>query len=137
MRLLRWLISQIARWVNGNVFCPGYAMPLSDKIDLVLDHPGPTSYANTAVFSTSGEVLNASDYGIGGIEMVAHMDLTGDGLYYVKAVFQDGAGNNLQSAATGASAKYVLHWYVAATNAEVANGTNLNSSFIRLNIRGV
>lgn len=117
------LVAYLARWAN--TFCPGYDMPVSDKIEIIFDHTGPTSYTNTGVFSTSGETVNASDLGVGGIEMLLPNTATGDGLYFVRVV------PNVQSATSGVIGNPTVHWYVLSSGAEVANGTNLSASAIR------
>jgi hypothetical protein len=92
---------------------------------------GPTSYVNTGTFTTAGQVINASDFGLGGIESIQPMGLTNDSVYTVLIALTP------QSANSGASKQATIHWFVQATGAEVANAVDLSASFIRLRIRGV
>jgi hypothetical protein len=122
----------------------GYPIQVSEKIDLVIDHDGPASYVNTGTFNTSGEQLNASDFGLGGIEYIEIDGISSDGLNYVYPI--PGAtitgAVNLQPAPgpqqPGAAVQTViLHWYVLSTNVEVANTVNLSGKYVRMRIRGV
>lgn len=113
-----------------NKFLPGYSQPMGAKIEIIVDHDGPASYNNTGTFATSGETINAIDFGIGGFETVDANSLSSDGLNYV---WIDLIGDGPGIACIGA----VLHWYVASSNLEVANAVNLSGKSIRLQIRGV
>ena len=119
----------------ANRFLDGYSLPIGDKIEIVVDHDGPASYVNTATFATSGEVINASDFGIGGFELVQVDALSNDGLNYAYVVLSG------QSTSTGVKGtlgtQATIHWFVVATGVEVANAVNLSTKSIRLQIRGV
>jgi hypothetical protein len=114
----------------GNNFLAGYASPFADKIELVFDHAGPASYVNSGTFNTSGDIINASDLGIGGIEYVDIDGLSSDNLDYIWVEYRGGGYGN-------ALASVVLHWFVLATAAEVANGVNLSAKTVRVKVRGV
>lgn len=114
----------------ANRILPGYLMNLGAKIEMVIDHDGPASYNNTGTFNTSGDIINASDLGIGGIEDVNSDGLSSDNLDFVWLEFRNGGNGN-------ALPFIVLHWYVLSTNVEVANAQNLSAKSIRLRIRGV
>jgi hypothetical protein len=117
----------------ANRILPGYVNVIGDKYEVILDRDGPASYVNTGTFATSGDVLYASDFGLGGFEVVQADALSSDGLNF-GWIFLPG-----QSTSVGGNAvpTAVIHWYVLATNAEVANGVALNTKSIRLQIRGV
>lgn len=114
----------------SNLFLPGYLQPVGAKLESFVDHSGPVSYNNTGTFLTSGETINAHDYGLGGFEMIIPQGLSGDGLYTAQIELV------AQSGKSGASASAVIHWFTA-NSTEVANATDLHASFIRLLIRGV
>jgi hypothetical protein len=118
-----------------NRVIPGYTQPVGAKYELIVDHDGPASYNNTGTFATSGEVLNASDFGFGGFETVDPQGLSSDGLNYVwiQLPNQSTSADNIGNAVPTCR----IHWYVAATNAEVANTVNLAGKSIRLQIRAV
>jgi hypothetical protein len=117
----------------ANRILPGYLMPVGEKLELVVDHDGPASYVNTGTFSSSGEIINASDFGLGGFELCQIDALSSDGLNYGYVVL------NGQSTSVGGNAvpTATIHWYVLATNVEVANAQNLSTKSLRLQIRGV
>ena len=119
----------------ANRFLDGYVLQVADKLEIVVDHDGPASYVNTNTFATSGEVINASDFGLGGFELVQVDALSSDGLNYAYVVLSG------QSTSTGVKGtlgtQATIHWYVLSTNVEVANAVNLSTKSIRLQIRGV
>jgi hypothetical protein len=81
---------------------------------------GPASYANTGTNATSGDVIvfpRFQNY----IDLVLG-DFSVSGTYYVHA----------QQATVGARPAWRLRWYVAATNAEVANLVNLSAEQIQI-----
>jgi hypothetical protein len=104
-------------------------MQVGDKIEIVADHDGPASYVNG-----TGETIYASDFGIGGFELVQIDALSNDGLNYAYTTItgQSTAGN-----VGNAVPSVTLRWFVVATGLEVANGIALNTKSIRLQIRGV
>jgi hypothetical protein len=113
----------------------GYPAPYCDKIETVVDHDGPASYNNTGTFATSGETINASDFGLGGFELVQVDALSSDGLNYAYVIL---TGQSITGANKGnVGVQAVIHWYVLLTNVEVANAINLSGKSIRLQIRGV
>lgn len=122
----------------------GYPMPTGDKYDHVVDHDGPASYVGSGGFSVQGEQINAADFGLGGFEYIECDDVSSDGLNYLQIVLGAtiAGATNLQPAPSaqqpGAAVQTaVLHWYVLATNTEVANAVNLSGKYVRLRIRGV
>lgn len=119
----------------ANRILPGYVAPMGNKYELIVDHDGPTSYNNTGTFSTSGETINAADFGLGGIDFVDVEDLSSDGVNTGAAllVAQSTIAGNIGNAVTS----FVLHWFVQAGGAEVANAVNLSTKSLRLKIRGV
>jgi hypothetical protein len=121
-----------------NRIMPGYINQLGDKMELVVDHDGPASYNNTGTFSTSGETINAADLGLGGFELVQIDALSSDGLNYGYVVLSNQSTSSTpQGVGANAVPSAVIHWYVLATNVEVANAVNLSTKSLRLQIRGV
>ena len=116
----------------ANRILDGYSMPIGDKIEIIVDHDGPASYVGGAA---GGETINASDFGLGGFELVQVDALSNDGLnsVYVTLNSQSTSNANKANAVTSAT----LRWFVVATAAEVANGVALNTKSVRLQIRGV
>lgn len=107
----------------------GYMNQVGDKLEVIVDHDGPASYANPTPFTANGEVINASDFGLGAFEVVDPMGLSSDQLNTVLCVVGDGSGK--------AATTCRIHWFVQSTGAEVANAVNLSGKSIRLQIRGV
>jgi hypothetical protein len=109
----------------ANTVLAGYVTSISDKYEIIVDHTGPVSY------TTGGETINASDFGIGGFETVAVHALSSPGLNGVAVIFSTTA------APTGAAVKTVkLKWFTSATMVTEASG-NLSAQTVRLQIRGV
>lgn len=121
----------------GNTILPGYVMPLSrSKYILHFDRTGPASYVRvvTGTVPSGGDVLNASDLGMGGFDNVdTMMDTTGQ--FYAQAIPIGGDnGNAVQS--------IIFKWFSAVTatvggqaqtqGAEAAAGTNLSTFSIRV-----
>ena len=124
---------------------PGYPQPVGEKYEWVGDIDGQASYNNTGTFATSGQQINAADFGFGGIEYVECDDLSLDGVNAVQvALGATTAGATNLSTAPGSgqpanpATTAVLHWYTTASSAtEVSNTTNLSTKAVRLRIRFV
>jgi hypothetical protein len=114
----------------ANRILPGYLAYVGDKIEITIDHDGPASYNNTGTFNTSGDIINASDLGLGGFEDVNSDGVSSDGLNYAFVEYRNGGSGN-------AIPFVVVHWFVLATNVEVANAQNLSTKSLRLRLRGV
>lgn len=116
----------------ANRILPGYMMPNGAKYDLIVDHDGPSSYAGGA---SGGETINASDFGLGGIETIEIPMLSNDSLTSAIATLtgQSISTGNIGNAVTQAKIRY----FVVATGAEVANAVDLSAKSFRLQIRGV
>jgi hypothetical protein len=126
----------------------GYVAPNdAGKYDLLVDHDGPASYNNTGTFGTSGDQINASDFGLGGFEDIGADTLTSDNVNeVVVALGATTAGANNLSPTLPAppgpvAVTAVLHWYTGIRGiggtTEVTNATNLSTKFIRLRIVAV
>ena len=123
----------------------GYPQQVGEKIEAIVDIDGPSSYGNTGTFATSGQQINASDFGLGGFEMIGTDNLSADGVNAVQIVLGATVAGTKDIATAppagspGDVAKTaVIHWYTTpASSAEVANGTNLSGKYVRLQIRGV
>lgn len=120
----------------SNRILPGYMAPVGDKYLIHFDHDGPSSYSRVTVGTTpsGGDIINASDLGVGGFDNLDGMtDPTGR--FYVLAVPIGGGGGN-------AVTQVMLIWFsnVTATvggqsqtaNTEVAAGTNLSAFSVRV-----
>ena len=114
----------------ANRILPGYLTQLGNKLEMLFDHDGPVSYVNTGTFNTSGDIVNASDLGIGGIESLNVDGISSDGLNYAYIEYRNGGNGN-------AIPLVAIHWFVLATNVEVANAVNLSTKSLRLQLRGV
>jgi len=123
----------------------GYPQPVGAKYEAYIDVDGLASYVNTGTFATSGQQINASDFGFGGFESVEELNDTSsdgvNGLVVVLGATVAGA-TNLQPAPAGppgpVATTAVLHWYTAPSNAtEVSNGVNLSGKYVRLRLRCV
>lgn len=128
----------------ANRILAGYVMPLGDKYDMVVDHDGPASYTNSGTFATSGDQINASDFGLGGFEYIEVDGLSSDGVNAVQIVLGAtvAGATNLQPAPTTSPGPVVttavIHWYTTPSSAtEVSNLTNLSTKYVRIRIRGV
>lgn len=114
--------------VVGNPALSGYPQPVGEKYEKVFDHQGPASYNNTGTFATSGETITAISLGFGGLDTLGASGLSASGLY-TAMVFLVNAGN------ANAVKSAVIHWFVQATGAEVANAVNLSGEVIRFTAR--
>jgi hypothetical protein len=124
----------------------GYPQPVGEKYETYVDIDGPVSYANTGTFATSGQQLNASDLGFGGLESVETLtDASSDGVngfIVVLGATVAGATNLSKAPPAGSpgdvAQSAVIHWYTGPSlGAEVANGVNLSGKYIRLRVRAV
>jgi hypothetical protein len=105
----------------------GYETEWANKKVMCVDVVGPASYVNTGTFATSGQPINASDFGWGGFDFVMAMP-SSDGLD-IGYVASGTSGSSFTT--------FNLHWFVIATGAEVTNTTNLSTKTIRLLLVGV
>jgi hypothetical protein len=129
----------------ANRILAGYMSPNdSNKYEMLVDHDGPASYVNTNTFATSGEQINAADFGLGGFEDVGCDMLSSDGVNVVEVVLGAtvAGATNMQPAPTNPPGAVfttaVLHWYTTPSRGtEVTNGTALNGKYVRLRIIGV
>jgi hypothetical protein len=128
---------------------PGYPCP-NEKggYDWIGDVDGPASYNNTGTFNTSGQQLNAIDFGLGGFEIVDTPALSSDGLNEIVLVLGAtiAGATNLQPAPgagqpANAPTTVVMHWYGGLRGiggaVEVANAVNLAGKSVRLRISAV
>jgi len=118
----------------ANRILPGYPQDVGAKKEVVFDHDGPASYNNTGTPLTSGETINATDLGAGGIDYCETDSLSSDGLNYAYVMILSQStsgnwGNIVQS--------IVIRWFVVATGAEVANAVNLSTKSIRIRLRTI
>jgi len=110
-----------------NTILPGYVTEVANKYELIVDHTGPASYV------TGGETINASDFGLGGIETIAIHAVSSPGGNGATVVFSTTVvtqGNAVKSVK--------IKWFTTASMAtESTAATNLSTQSIRLQIRGV
>lgn len=89
------------------------------------DVVGPASYV-PSTGAAGGHMVSAALFGLGSLRLAWSGGLTASGTYYVRTQMKRGSGFN----------QVKLVWYVAATNAEVAAGTNLGAEFIPVVVIG-
>lgn len=87
----------------------------------VNDMPGPASYVTGGVF------VSANVLGLNQVKFVSAMDLSTDGLNFVRIVSVLGQGQN----------RFKVQWFVNSTGAEVANAVNLSTKTVRVMGYGV
>ena len=80
------------------------------------DMPGPASYV------TGGVLVSASVIGLNTVKWVNSMDLSSDGVNFVRVISVAGLGQK----------QFKVLWFVNATGAEVANATNLSAKSVRM-----
>ena len=107
----------------ANTILPGYASPIGNKWMVVFDRTGPSSYSNIATNSGTGDVVNATDLGFGGIDVIVGT-VESSGTYDVEPYYTNTTG--------GAQSSVALKWYVTTTGSEAANGTSLSAKTVRL-----
>ena len=127
----------------ANLVLPGYMAQVGGKNVVAFDHSGPSSYSQAGiagVISSGGDVINASDIGMGCFDTFEAdaVDSTGQ-LFCEVQMIAGNAGNAIPSVR--------LIWYsrVTATvggqaqtaNSEVAASTNLSTFFLRCRATGV
>lgn len=78
--------------------------------------------AGPAAYVTGGVFVSASAIGLATAKFVKAMDLSSDGLNFVRIIAVAGLG----------AARFKVLWFVNATGAEVANATNLSTKTIRV-----
>jgi len=129
----------------ANRFLAYYPCPNeSGGYDILVDHDGPASYVNTGTFNTSGDQINASDFGIGGFEDIGSDMLTSDGTSVCEIVpgaTVAGATNLATQPQAGQPGPLfqtaVIHWYNSPTRTtEYGNASVLSAKTIRLRIVG-
>lgn len=115
------------------------------KIKMIFDHSGPASYLNIGTSSHAGDVINASDLSMGGIDMVEDVAFgyyTFSGTYFVKVFTTSSTNTPAVSPGTGLSfPKIVLQWFTTsagfgAVSTEVSDTTNLSAEVIRIELIG-
>lgn len=84
---------------------------------------GPASYTGGA---GNGQVISATMFGLLSIKFVVAEDMDNTETYYVRVI----------QSQLGATKTFRARWYVIATNAEVANATNLSASRVRYEVIG-
>jgi hypothetical protein len=118
----------------GNTPCSSYPMPVGKKLENIFDHTGPASYTQFSTPTTGGDVLNASDIGVGGFDRVeGSWDTTGQ--FSCVAINQAGGYGN-------ALPKVILYYTALVTatvggqaqtaGTQVASATNLSTFSFRL-----
>lgn len=118
----------------SNTILAGYEQKVNAKLEVLCDHYGPASYANVTTAVGAGDVVNASDFGRGGIEKITDVAISASGNYAVRAYY---------TSQGGAVAKSVqLRWFAypaaattGALGAEVTDATDLSTESVRLHLR--
>ena len=127
--------------VNTPVF--GYPQPFGTKYMMLFDHTGPASYANIGTSSGAGDVIRASDLGMGGFDTFEAVfggfteGYTASGNFVVKVFTGNTTTTPTISLPTGSAFQQVtLQWFTTATpfgaiSTEVTNTTVLSAETIR------
>jgi hypothetical protein len=134
----------------ANIPVQGYPTSIGSKQMMMFDHTGPKSYGNIGTSSGTGDVINATDLGLGGFDSfeMAFGGFTegysASGNFIVKVFSSTSATTpaiNIPiggSFAAGSAFKgVVLQWFTTsapfgAISSEVTNATDLSAEQIRL-----
>lgn len=91
--------------------------PLGEVFVAARDIPGPTSY------TTGGVTQSATAFALlSGIKVLLSSNVSQDGLYFARFLMPRGSG----------FPTFTMQWFVSSTGLQVANGTNLSASSIRV-----
>lgn len=127
----------------ANTPLAGYPQPIGSKYRNIFDHSGPKSYLNIGTSSHAGDIILASDLGLGGFETIipafgAWLEgYTQSGNYIVKMFTASSATTPSTSIGAGlAFTKVVLQWFTVsaafgAISTEVTDTTDLSAELIR------
>lgn len=147
MTLLAWMwwrqiLNAIAKFLNSDLFVQGYPTAWGNKYHAVVDHYGPTSYSNIGTSSGTGDVINATQYGMGGFDTFSAQfgGYSFSGNYFVKVFTNSTPG--VSPIIGGAYNQVVLQWFAASpafgtVGSEVSNATNLNAEKVRLSFDSI
>jgi len=94
---------------------------------------GNNAYVGGA--NNTGDLYNASQFGMSGIEFVNVNDRTYSTTYVPAAIFPANSANS-NEAVGPCPANFYMRWF-SANGTEVANNTNLAAEIIRVQIYGV
>jgi hypothetical protein len=119
----------------ANTILAGYEQRAgAAKLEVMMDHGGPSSYKNVSTAAKAGDVINASDLGRGGIEKITDVAIAASGNYAVRAYYTSKGG--------AVAASVQMRWFsypaagtTGALGAEVADGTDLSAEAVRLHVR--
>ena len=122
------------------VVVAGYPQPWGTKYRQLIDLYGPSSYSNVASSSGTGQVVNASDVGMGGFDDAgaSFSGYSASGNYIV-GITIPGANKN---ALGGPQASVSVQWFTTSTafgakSTEVTNATSLAAEVVRLAFVGI
>lgn len=133
----------------ANTIIAGYPTVWGNKITSTFDHQGPASYSNIGTSSGTGDVVKATDLGMGGFDFIDFQQVGGGNLYtysgnFIVKIFATSSGTTPSGAFSvgGAYPQFILQWFTTsaafgAISTEVANGTNLSAESIRGQVQGV
>src|SRR2546429_393093 len=102
----------------------GYRQIWGTKQVNIFEVAGPASYP------TGGQTVNATDLGVGGMDYMDVGTYSYSGTY--KCTVQPLPTSAAPSKQKPAIKSFKILWYVVATNAEVANTTDLSGEIVRL-----
>lgn len=120
---------------NTNNIVYGYPQPIGAKIKIAIDHYGPASYVQYVAATGVGDVINASDLGVGGFENAAPAwaGYSNSGNYIVTCKLNTAT----QEQPGSAVAKFTVQWYTTSAafttiSTEANAATNLSAEYVRI-----
>ena len=120
---------------NSNTNVAGYPTSIGSKQLFIFDHYGPTSYVQYTTTGPAGDIINASDLGFGGFDVVNSSwgGYSNSGNYII--TIQQCLAND--SPAGGAAKRFAVQWFTTtgafgAKSTEATAATNLSAEYVRL-----
>jgi hypothetical protein len=119
----------------ANTIVYGYPQPIGGKIQMKVDHYGPASYVQYVAATGVGDVINASDVGVGGFESAGATwsSYSNSGNYIVNIKLNTAT----QTQPGSAVAKFTVQWFTTSAafgtiSTEATATTNLSAEYVRL-----
>ena len=110
--------AKLTKWPGSRDVWGGHGVFLAN-------YKGSSSYVNSATFATSGDLIDA----IGGLTEVASANTPLRTIDFIPPSLAISGTYLIRYAPTAAEPvkRWLAHWYVIATGAEVANGVDLSA----------